>query len=78
MKEIKEINLKHTVKIEISLKELDVIRICLATADGNNIKSYLDNAGIEFESSEKYELMKDCRRILERYGVLEKRNDDEI
>lgn len=78
MREIKETDLNQSIRIEMTLKELDIVRLCLAIADSDDLKSGFREAGIKFESSEKYTLIKDCRKILEHYGVLENRNDDEV
>lgn len=76
MRELKETDLNQSIRIEMTLKELDIVRLCLATADNNDLKSGFREAGIKFESSEKYLLIKSCRDILESYGVL--RKSDEI
>lgn len=75
MREIKEIDLNQSIRIEATLKELDIIRACLAIADSNVLKSGFREAGIGFESSEKYVLIKNCRDILESYGALRKSDE---
>jgi hypothetical protein len=70
MREIKEAGLNQSIRIEMTLKELDIVRVCLAIADGDVLESLFKEAGIKFESSEKYLLIKSCRDILESYGVL--------
>jgi hypothetical protein len=76
MREIKETDLNQSIRIEMTLKELDIVRLCLSIADSNDLKSGFREAGIKFESSEKYLLIKSCRDILEGYGVL--RKSDEV
>lgn len=78
MRELKATDINQSIRIEVTLKELDIIRVCLAMADSNDLKSSFREAGIKFESSEKYILINDCRKILEHYGVLKNRNDDEV
>ena len=75
MREIKEIDLNQSIRIEITLKELDIVGVCLAIADSNVLKSSFRESGIVFESSEKYVLIKNCRDILESYGVLRKSDE---
>lgn len=75
MREIKEIDLNQNVKIDITLKELDVIRVCLAVANDSEIASVFESSNIKYESQEKYTLMNDCRNILESYGVLRKSDE---
>lgn len=70
MREIKETDLNQRIRIEVTLKELDIVRVCLAIADGDVLESLFKEAGITFESSEKYLLIKSCRDILESYVVL--------
>ena len=43
MREIKEIDLNQNVKIDITLKELDVIRVCLAVANDYEIASVFES-----------------------------------
>lgn len=54
MREIKEIDLNQNVKIDITLKELDVIRVCLAVANDSEIASVFESGNIKYESQEKY------------------------
>lgn len=75
MREIKEIDLNQNVKIDITLKELDVIRVCLAVANDSEIASVFESSNIKYESQEKYTLINDCRNILESYGVLRKSDE---
>lgn len=75
MREIKEIDLNQNVKIDITLKELDVIRVCLAVANDSEIASVFESGNIKYESQEKYTLIKDCRNILESYRVLRKSDE---
>ena len=75
MREIKEIDLNQSIRIEVTLKELDIVRLCLSVADNNDLKSGFREAGIKFESSEKYILIQNCRNILESYGVLRKSDE---
>ena len=76
MREIKETDLNQSIKIEMTLKELDVIRVCLAVANDSKIASVFESGNIKYESQEKYTLIIDCRNILESYGVL--RKSDEV
>ncbi len=76
MRELKQTDLNQSIRIEMTLKELDIVRLCLAITDNNDLKSGFREAGIKFESSEKYLLIKSCRDILESYGVL--RKSDEV
>lgn len=76
MREIKETDLNQSIRIEVTLKELDIVRLCLSIADSDDLKSLFKGAGIKFELSEKYLLIKSCRDILESYGVL--RKSDEV
>ena len=62
MREIKEADLNQSIRIEMTLKELD-------------LKSGFREAGIKFESSEKYLLIKSCQDILQSYGVLGKSDE---
>lgn len=75
MREIKEIDLNQSIRIEVTLKELDIVRLCLSIADSNALKSNFREVGIKFESSEKYVLIKNCQDILESYGVLRKSDE---
>ncbi len=75
MREIKETDLNQSIRIEVTLKELDIVRLCLSIANSNDLKSGFREAGIKFESSEKYVLIKNCRDILESYGVLRKSDE---
>lgn len=75
MREIKETDLNQSIRIEMTLKELDIVRLCLSIADSNVLKSGFREAGIKFESSEKYLLIKSCRDILESYGILGKSDE---
>ena len=76
MKEIKEIDLNQNVKIDITLKELDIIRLGLAVANDSEIVSFFKSGKRKYEPQEKYALIRDCRDILESYGVL--RKSDEV
>lgn len=75
MREIKEADLNQSIRIEMTLKELDIVRLCLTIADSNDLKSGFREAGIKFESSEKYLLIKSCQDILQSYGVLGKSDE---
>lgn len=39
MREIKETDLNQSIRIEMTLKELDIVRLCLSIADSNDLKS---------------------------------------
>lgn len=75
MREIKETDLNQSIRIEMTLKELDIVRLCLGIADSDDLKSGFREAGIKFESSEKYLLIKSCQDILQSYGVLGKSDE---
>lgn len=75
MREIKEVDLNQSIRIEMTLKELDIVRLCLVIADSDDLKLGFREAGIKFESSEKYLLIKSCQDILQSYGVLGKRDE---
>jgi hypothetical protein len=75
MREIKETDLNQSIRIEMTLKELDIVRLCLVIADSDDLKSGFREAGIKFESSEKYLLVKSCQDILQSYGVLGKSDE---
>lgn len=70
MREIKEKDLNQNIKIDITLKELDVIRACLTFADHSRVEPVLKNRGIKYELQERFALIKDCRSILESHGAL--------
>ena len=59
----------------MTLKELDIVRLCLVIADSDDLKSGFRESGIKFESSEKYLLIKSCQDILQSYGVLGKSDE---
>ena len=46
MREIKETDLNQSIRIEMTLKELDIVRLCLAIADSDDLKSGFREAGI--------------------------------
>ena len=75
MREIKETDLNQSIRIEMTLKELDIVRLCLVIADSDDLKSGFRESGIKFESSEKYLLNKSCQDILQSYGVLGKSDE---
>lgn len=75
MREIKETDLNQSIRIEMTLKELDIVRLCLVIADSDDLKSGFRESGIKFESSEKYLLIKRCQDILQSYGVLGKSDE---
>ena len=75
MREIKETDLNQSIRIEMTLKELDIVRLCLTIADSDDLKLGFREAGIKFESSEKYLLIKSCQDILQSYGVLGKSDE---
>lgn len=76
MREIKETDLNQSIRIEMTLKELNIVRLCLVIADSDDLKSGFREAGIKFESSEKYLLIKSCQDILQSYGVLGKSDEE--
>lgn len=59
----------------VSSMVLDIVRLCLVIADSDDLKSGFREAGIKFESSEKYLLIKSCQDILQSYGVLGKSDE---
>lgn len=54
MRKIKETDLNQSIRIEMTLKELDIVRLCLVIADSDDLKSGFRESGIKFESSEKF------------------------
>lgn len=70
MREIKEKDLNQNIKIDITLKELNIIRACLTFADHSRVAPVLKDRGIKYELQERFALLKDCRSILESHGAL--------